>query len=109
MMGTHHVSGSVKCGCGVSAELVSGLGLGSHLDHVVTSARIGYEKPHPGAFRAALRICGNPTNVWMVGDNPIADIEGAEAIGLRAILVRSCETGTHPRALSDAAALILAS
>ncbi|HVS84245.1 MAG TPA: HAD hydrolase-like protein, partial [Gaiellaceae bacterium] len=41
------------------------------------------------AFRLALRACGDPAEVWMVGDNPIADIEGAEAVGIRAIRVRN--------------------
>jgi putative hydrolase of the HAD superfamily len=90
-------------------DLVRGLGLTGHFKHVVTSARIGYEKPHAEAFRAALRMCGNPRRVWMVGDNPVADVGGAEAIGLPAILVRSAGEATHRAdGLADAAALILA-
>lgn len=54
----------------------------------LSSAAIGYEKPHPRSFRIALEAAQNPANVWMVGDNPIADIAGAEAVGIPAILVR---------------------
>jgi len=91
-------------------DLVNGLGLAPHVERVITSACSSYEKPHPEAFRAALRICGNPGTVWMVGDNPIADIEGAEAVGLPAILVRRAGNVTHrAHGLSDAAALILTS
>ncbi len=60
-------------------DLVEGLGLGGLLDAVFSSASIGYEKPHPEAFNHALRACGSPERVWMVGDNPQADIAGAAA------------------------------
>ena len=69
-------------------HLVKGLGLGELVGEVFTSAAIGYEKPNPEVFRHALRICGSPNQVWMVGDNPIADVQGAEAIGVPAVLVR---------------------
>jgi putative hydrolase of the HAD superfamily len=68
--------------------LASGLGLSDHVDAIVTSATIGYEKPHPEAFRIALRAAGDPDQAWMVGDNPVADVGGAEALGLPAVLVR---------------------
>ena len=68
--------------------LAAGLGLSDHVDVIVTSATIGYEKPHPEAFRIALRTAGDPDEAWMVGDNPIADVAGAEAVGLPAVLVR---------------------
>jgi len=89
------------------ADLVAGLGLAPHLDEVFSSARTGYEKPHPEAFRQALAACGNPRRAWMVGDNPHADIEGAEGVGLRAILVRSEGRARHRAAgLQEAVALI---
>ncbi len=71
------------------AELIEGLGLGELVGEVFTSAAIGYEKPHPEIFRHALRVCGSPGRVWMVGDNPVADVEGAEAVGVPAVLVRA--------------------
>jgi putative hydrolase of the HAD superfamily len=90
--------------------LVTGLGLDDELDAVFTSALMGYEKPHPEAFRHALRECGNPTAVWMVGDNPDADVAGAEAIGLRAVHVRTASESRHRfDDLAGAVELILAS
>ena len=68
--------------------LVTGLGLDPFVDAVVNSATTGYEKPHPAAFAAARRAVGDPSELWMVGDNPVADIGGAEAAGIPAILVR---------------------
>ena len=55
-------------------------------------AETGYEKPHSEAFSLARMAAGNPATIWMVGDNPKADIAGAEAAGIPAILVRRDET-----------------
>ena len=71
------------------SELVSGLGLAAHVDDVITSARCGYEKPHPAIFGLARRAAGDPETAWMVGDNPIADIAGAARAGIPGILVRT--------------------
>jgi putative hydrolase of the HAD superfamily len=85
-------------------QLVDGLGLDRHVEAVLCSAVIGYEKPHPEAFAAALRLRRNGEPVWMVGDNPAADVEGARRAGLRAVLVRS-----NGVSLGEAAEEILAS
>jgi putative hydrolase of the HAD superfamily len=69
-------------------SIVEGAGLGGLVDEVFSSASTGYEKPHPEAFRIALAGT-NPSDCFMVGDNPEADVLGAERIGLRGILVRS--------------------
>jgi FMN phosphatase YigB (HAD superfamily) len=70
-------------------ELIDRLALGRSLAGVVTSARTGYEKPHPEMYRAALAAAGNPPIVWMVGDNRAADVDGARSAGLSALLVRA--------------------
>jgi len=69
-------------------NLVRELGVLPLFDDVISSALIGYEKPHPEAFAIALRAAGDPDEAWMVGDNPVNDVQGAEAAGLPAILVR---------------------
>lgn len=86
------------------------LGLDGLIETVVCSAAIGYEKPHPEAYRCALRSAGHPATRWMVGDNFDADVVGAERAGIPAILVR----GENPRARRTArdlneAAIILSS
>ena len=73
-------------------EIVICLGLDDLLDTVITSATTGFEKPHPEAFAAGRRAAGDASTVWMVGDNPDADVAGAEAVGIPAILVH----GEHP-------------
>ena len=69
-------------------NLVRELGILPLFDDVISSALIGYEKPHPEAFAVGLRAAGEPDEVWMVGDNLVADVQGAEAVGIPAILVR---------------------
>ena len=91
-------------------SLVEHLGLGPLIEEVFSSALIGYEKPNPEAFRIALNGA-RPSDCFMVGDNPRADVLGAEVVGLRAILVRN-HNGSALHAAADldgAAALILAS
>ncbi|MFI5884541.1 HAD hydrolase-like protein [Streptomyces sp. NPDC051554] len=37
--------------------------------------------------RPRLDRAGSPERVWMVGDNPVADVAGAQALGIPGILV----------------------
>lgn len=92
-------------------SLVAGLGLSSVIEGVFCSAAIGYEKPNPKAFEVALGSCGRPRKVWMVGDNPVADVAGATAVGIPAILVRATATDVENavRDLHDAAVIITSS
>jgi putative hydrolase of the HAD superfamily len=68
-------------------NIVKALGLSPYIEFCVDSALTGYEKPNPQAFRLALALAGNPEQAWMVGDNMVSDIKGAEAVGIPAILV----------------------
>jgi putative hydrolase of the HAD superfamily len=64
-------------------ESIRRLGLEELLDPRVVSADIGWCKPHPRAFEAALSgfSCA-PGEVLMVGDNLTADVGGAAAMGM---------------------------
>jgi FMN phosphatase YigB (HAD superfamily) len=55
----------------------------------VYSSEIPWVKPHPEAFRAALRAVGvaDPRRAVFVGDRPFDDIHGAKSAGMRAVLV----------------------
>lgn len=68
-------------------ELCNSLGIAEFFDQYIVSASVGYEKPHPEIFRLALEITGHPAICYMVGDNPVADVVGAQAAGIPAILV----------------------
>ena len=74
-------------------EAVEALGLwspggGGLVEDVLTSARVGYRKPHPEIFRAAAAMAGeDPSTLLYVGDNVAHDVEGARAAGMRAVLI----------------------
>jgi HAD superfamily hydrolase (TIGR01549 family) len=58
------------------------------VDAVVGSRAHGFVKPHPTIFQVALEQLGvEPAEAVMVGDSLEEDVEGARALGLRAILI----------------------
>jgi len=58
------------------------------VDAIVGSKAHGRVKPHPSIFEAALQaLAVSPDEVAMVGDSYEDDIEGARALGIRAILL----------------------
>ena len=66
-------------------EAVHASGLSGLVDVVVSSAQVGYRKPHGRIFEVALGRLGlTRDSVLFVGDTWSADIEGALAAGLRA-------------------------
>lgn len=58
-------------------------GLAKYFDAVIWSSQIGCRKPAPAAFAAALSALALPKNeVLMVGDSEVADVLGAQQIGI---------------------------
>lgn len=52
-----------------------------------SAADVGYLKPHPYIFQTAIKCLGTaPEETLFVGDNPVADIAGAQSAGLYTIL-----------------------
>jgi len=69
------------------AELVTHKLIDYFVDCRISAADAGYLKPHPKIFEYALDIMGtSPEETIFVGDNPIADIAGAQSAGMRAVL-----------------------
>jgi putative hydrolase of the HAD superfamily len=69
-------------------ELLHALDLVRHFDFIAASARIGFEKPHPRIFEWALNEADvEPASVIHVGDHVDADVEGARAVGIDAVLI----------------------
>jgi putative hydrolase of the HAD superfamily len=69
-------------------DVLERAGLAPLLDGVVSSAMAGSVKPAPGVFREALRLVGaEPRDALHVGDSLENDIEGARALGMRAVLI----------------------
>ena len=81
--------------------IVDGLGLEAYFEQVITSAETGYEKPNPNAFRAVLDQLGSSDSVCMIGDSYAADVQGARACGMDAILVRHDNTNGYARYSKD--------
>src|SRR5262249_14621533 len=65
------------------------------VDAIVDSRSHGLVKPHPTIFRSALDQLGvDAAEAVMVGDSVEEDVEGARALGMRAVLVD--REGRHP-------------
>ena len=61
---------------------------GLDVDAAVSSGMHGKTKPHPTIFQAALARLGvAPEAAVMVGDSIEDDIDGAKAVGMRAVLL----------------------
>ena len=89
-------------------EILRALGPEDRFLRVFNSAESGYEKPHPRAYDGVLETIAGAEDAWMVGDNPEADVRGAEAVGLPAILARGHKRGArhHCEDLSGIAGII---
>ncbi len=81
------------------SEIAGGLGFEGRIRRVFNSAETGYEKPHPKAYGRVLDTLGiapgDGETVWMIGDSMRADVDGAEAVGIPAILVRRYAAGAE--------------
>jgi putative hydrolase of the HAD superfamily len=74
------------------------------IDGAVYSSEIPWVKPHPEAFRAAMRAVGvtDPADCVFVGDRPYDDVHGAKSAGLRAVLVPNSDVPAFETAEPDA-------
>ncbi len=80
-------------------------GLDRYFDHIVTSEEAGFDKPNAAPFEIAVtKMKPRGSCIWMIGDDPANDIEGArnaiQAVTLQKIH-KGVELGTG-RALPDA-------
>jgi putative hydrolase of the HAD superfamily len=81
--------------------LVAACEVGPLLDHWSSSEEAKSCKPEPGMFELALEKAGNPdpSDVLFVGDSPVHDIAGAQALGMRTALI--AEEGIAPPAQGE--------
>lgn len=64
------------------------LGLSPYLDFCINAADVGSEKPHAPIFCAALKqMSMDPEETLHVGDQYCADVVGARAVGIHAVLL----------------------
>ena len=98
-------------GWDLAADL-AGTGLVGWIDVLVTSAQIGYRKPHPRIYQATLDQAGfSAADAVFVGDSLRTDALGPQRAGIRSVLLaRDAEEQIHPEqvaSLGDAARLLL--
>ncbi|MBN1647190.1 MAG: HAD family hydrolase [Spirochaetales bacterium] len=75
-------------------ELLAENGLHNCFDVITVSGEIDIDKPDPRIFRHTLGLLGmEPAQVVHIGDEPEADIKGAEAAGITPVLID--RTGTQ--------------
>ena len=73
-------------------------GLERYFDHVQVEGDVGFGKPDLQAFRHALSALDvRPQETWMVGDNLLADIAGAQGAGIHAIWIDAHGNGLDAR------------
>ena len=52
-------------------------GLDHYFDYIITSEEAGHDKPHAAPFQIALeKMRPKGQCIWMIGDNPVNDIQG---------------------------------
>ncbi|MGH9841771.1 MAG: HAD-IA family hydrolase [Blastocatellia bacterium] len=69
-------------------DLIRAFGLNQYFDAIHYSTRMGAAKPDPAIFRAALRVHGVGAHQAVhIGDSLRADVEGAIAAGIHAVLL----------------------
>jgi putative hydrolase of the HAD superfamily len=62
-------------------------GLDGYFDFIIDSAQVGWRKPHIAIFSRAFELAGNEkSETLFVGDNPVADVQGAISAGINPIL-----------------------
>lgn len=65
---------------------VERLGIGDHVDHIVSSARAGVAKPDPRIYRLAAAAAGVPVERCLFVDDAVANVDAARALGVTALL-----------------------
>jgi putative hydrolase of the HAD superfamily len=69
-------------------ELLEGMGMDGHIAGTVFCRDIGWRKPHPRIYQHALGVAMTPADGCLfVGDNPVWDVEGPTAVGIRSVLL----------------------
>jgi HAD superfamily hydrolase (TIGR01662 family) len=102
-------------GAEVLDRILEERGLGVHNELTISSCEVGFRKPHPKIYQAALdAIALDAGEVIFVGDRLDADVEGPSLLGMRTVLthqyrqedpsrgkVRPDHVITHLRELPD--------
>ncbi len=67
---------------------LAAMDLAPHVEAVITSVEVGWRKPHPAIYAAALEaIHADPAATTFVGDTRAPDYDGPRAHGMQALLI----------------------
>lgn len=78
------------------------LGLSAVVERIIVSGEVGFRKPDPRIFSLALEAVGcEPRETMMIGNDPIADLGGAQAVGMRTCLIEGSAVGSNPEHICD--------
>lgn len=84
-------------------EQLAHVGLLPLVDAAVFSGEVGWRKPSPHIFEAALAALGaEPATTVHVGDRLREDVDGAHAVGMRAVRLREHHDDPDPDERADA-------
>lgn len=81
-------------------ELVKVLGIRNYFLKIYSSAHMGYEKPNIRFYEKVINELKDAESITMIGDNYIADIQGARNAGIDAILVRKSNDNNYDKYFS---------
>ena len=88
-------------------RICEGLGIAHRFDTIVMSSRAGAAKPDPRIFKVALQRLGLAASEALhVGDSEKEDLAGAQACGLRAVLLQRDGPGSRADCVHDIHALL---
>lgn len=77
-------------------EKISGAGIAGYFEEILVAGDIGVAKPHPRIFETLLARLGvKPGEATMLGDSQSRDVQGAQAVGMKAVWVN--RTGSPRR------------
>lgn len=89
------VLSNYPCGRSIRVSLER-VGILPLLDAVVVSGDLGFAKPHPAPFAEVCAGLGcDPAEVLFVGDNWLADVQGARRAGMTAVHLRRWTPPEH--------------
>jgi len=93
-----HRLGLVTNGSGpFQRRKIERFGFAQYFDDIRVEGEQGLGKPHAPVFESALSALGaRPQETWMIGDNLVADIAGAQAVGIRGVWVDIRGQGAPP-------------
>lgn len=73
------------------------IGVAEVFEAVIVSGEVGWSKPHPEIFRQALAAMdAEPARTVFVGDNPVADMQGAKRAGMATAWYAPGHAGARP-------------